>query len=72
MATFQRLSDSTRVQLLWALLDNSHVEQLVEGAIYHAEHTGGGVPEHHSGGRSCVNCARPTSDAASTPMNENQ
>ena len=95
-AMFQMLSDSTRVRLLWALLDgeravndlaealekapagvsqhlaklrmarlvrprrqgnqifyrldNSHVEQLVEDAIYHAEHTGGGIPEHHRGG----------------------
>lgn len=26
---------------------NEHVGQLVEDAIYHAEHAGGGVPEHH-------------------------
>jgi DNA-binding transcriptional ArsR family regulator len=89
------LSDSTRVRLLWALLDgerpvnelaeavdkapagvsqhlaklrmarvvqtrrqanqilyriaSSHVRQLVEDAIYHAEHATGGVPEHHRG-----------------------
>ena len=89
------LSDSTRVRLLWALLDgerpvnelaeavgkapasvsqhlaklrmarlvqtrrqanqifyriaNTHVRQLVEDAIYHAEHTAGGIPEHHRG-----------------------
>ena len=87
------LSDATRVQLLWALLDgempvneladavgkpapgvsqhlaklrmarlvttrrqanqvfyrieNSHVRQLVEDAIYQAEHAAGGIPEHH-------------------------
>jgi DNA-binding transcriptional ArsR family regulator len=92
---FRMLSDSTRVRLLWALLDgerpvnelaeavqkapasvsqhlaklrlarlvqtrrqanqvfyrisNSHVRQLVEDAIYHAEHTSGGIPEHHRG-----------------------
>ncbi|HWM74504.1 MAG TPA: metalloregulator ArsR/SmtB family transcription factor [Nocardioides sp.] len=92
---FRMLSDSTRVRLLWALLDgerpvnelaqavgkapagvsqhlaklrmarlvrtrrqanqifyridSSHVRQVVEDAIYHAEHTGGGVPEHHRG-----------------------
>ena len=92
---FRMLSDSTRVRLLWALLDgerpvnelaeavgkapagvsqhlaklrmarlvqtrrqanqifdrvfNEHVGQLVEDAIYHAEHAGGGVPEHHRG-----------------------
>ena len=87
------LSDSTRVRVLWALLDgeqsvnelaeavdkaaatvsqhlaklrmarlvharrqanhvfyrisNEHVAQLVEDAIYHAEHSAGGIPEHH-------------------------
>ena len=92
---FRMLSDSTRVRLLWALLDgerpvnelaeevhkapagvsqhlaklrmarlvqtrrqanqvfyritNSHVRQLVEDAIYHAEHSSGGIPEHHRG-----------------------
>jgi DNA-binding transcriptional ArsR family regulator len=90
---FRMLSDATRVQLLWALLDgemavneladavgkpatgvsqhlaklrlgrlvttrrqanqvfyrieNAHVRQLVEDAIYQAEHAAGGVPEHH-------------------------
>ena len=89
---FRMLSDSTRVRLLWALLDgersvnelaeavkkapagvsqhlaklrlarlvrtrrqanqifyrldSSHVRQLVEDAIYHAEHSAGGIPEH--------------------------
>jgi DNA-binding transcriptional ArsR family regulator len=28
-------------------IENSHVGQLVEDAIYHAEHKGGGVPDHH-------------------------
>ena len=92
---FRMLSDSTRVRLLWGLLDgeravnelaeavekapagvsqhlaklrmarlvqtrrqanqifyriaNSHVQQLVEDAIYHAEHTAGGLPDHHRG-----------------------
>ena len=92
---FRMLSDSTRVRLLWALLDgersvnelaeavekapagvsqhlaklrlarlvrtrrqanqifyrldNSHVRQLVEDAIYHAEHSSGGIPAHHRG-----------------------
>jgi len=30
-------------------IDSSHVRQLVEDAIYHAEHSSGGVPEHHRG-----------------------
>ena len=90
---FRMLSDATRVQLLWVLLDgempvndladavgkpatgvsqhlaklrmarlvttrrqanqvfyriaNTHVRQLVEDAIYQAEHAAGGIPEHH-------------------------
>jgi DNA-binding transcriptional ArsR family regulator len=28
-------------------IENSHASQLVEDAIYHAEHAGGGFPEHH-------------------------
>ena len=28
-------------------IENSHVRQLVEDAVYHAERTGGGIPEHH-------------------------
>ncbi|MFF0267150.1 ArsR/SmtB family transcription factor [Kribbella sp. NPDC004536] len=28
-------------------IENSHASQLVEDAIYHAEHSSGGVPEHH-------------------------
>lgn len=28
-------------------IENSHVGQFVEDAIYHAEHTSGGFPEHH-------------------------
>ena len=28
-------------------IENSHVRQLVEDAIYYAEHTSGGFPEHH-------------------------
>jgi DNA-binding transcriptional ArsR family regulator len=30
-------------------VDNEHVGQLVEDAIYHAEHAGGGIPQHHRG-----------------------
>lgn len=30
-------------------LENTHVRQLVEDAIYHAEHTSSGIPEHHRG-----------------------
>jgi DNA-binding transcriptional ArsR family regulator len=30
-------------------ISNSHVRQLVEDAIYNAEHTAGGIPEHHRG-----------------------
>jgi DNA-binding transcriptional ArsR family regulator len=90
---FRMLSDATRVQLLWVMLDgevsvnelaeavgkpaagvsqhlaklrmarlvstrrqanqvfyrieSEHVRQLVEDAIYQAEHAAGGVPEHH-------------------------
>ena len=90
---FRMLADGTRVELLWALLDeelpvnelaatvgkppagvsqhlaklrmarlvrtrkqgtqvfyridNEHVRQLVRDALYHAEHAGPGVPEHH-------------------------
>ncbi|TDO51101.1 DNA-binding transcriptional ArsR family regulator [Kribbella sp. VKM Ac-2571] len=28
-------------------IENSHVGQLVEDAIYHAEHSSGGFPDHH-------------------------
>ena len=28
-------------------LENDHARQLVEDAIFHAEHGSGGVPEHH-------------------------
>ena len=28
-------------------VENSHVRQLVEDAIYHAEHTSGDFPQHH-------------------------
>ncbi len=33
-------------------VENEHVGQLVEDAIFHSEHAGGGFPEHHraSGG----------------------
>jgi DNA-binding transcriptional ArsR family regulator len=31
-------------------IENSHVAQLVADAIYHAEHTSGGFPEHHRAG----------------------
>lgn len=28
-------------------VENTHVRQLVEDAIFHAEHSGSGVPQHH-------------------------
>jgi DNA-binding transcriptional ArsR family regulator len=28
-------------------IENTHVRQLVEDAIFHAEHSGSGVPQHH-------------------------
>lgn len=28
-------------------IETSHVRQLIEDAIYHAEHTSGGLPAHH-------------------------
>jgi DNA-binding transcriptional ArsR family regulator len=31
-------------------IENSHVGQLVEDAILHAEHSSGGIPEHHRAG----------------------
>ena len=31
-------------------IENSHVSQLVEDAIYHAEHTTGDTPDHHRPG----------------------
>jgi DNA-binding transcriptional ArsR family regulator len=30
-------------------LENSHVRQMVEDAIYQAEHASGGLPAHHRG-----------------------
>jgi DNA-binding transcriptional ArsR family regulator len=30
-------------------IESDHVRQLVVDAIYHAEHSGGGIPEHHRG-----------------------
>ena len=47
---FQMLSDPSRVRLLWALLDGERaVNELADDAIYHAEHTAGGLPDHHRG-----------------------
>ena len=31
-------------------IETSHVRQLIEDAIYHAEHTSGGLPQHHRPG----------------------
>jgi DNA-binding transcriptional ArsR family regulator len=31
-------------------IETSHVRQLIEDAIYHAEHSSGGLPEHHRPG----------------------
>lgn len=102
---FRMLSDSTRVRLLWALLDGelsvnelaevvgkapagvsqhlaklrlarlvqtrrqanqvfyrietSHIRQLIEDAIFHAEHASGGLPAHHR-----PSTAQPERDAA--------
>ncbi len=104
---FRMLADSTRVGLLWALLDgelavnelaeavgkpaaavsqhlaklrmsrlvrtrragtqvfyrieSSHVRALVEDAIFHAEHAGVGVPEHHRGEFGVVELGRTVS-----------
>lgn len=102
---FRMLADSTRVKLLWLLLDeessvndlaaaagksqtgvsqhlaklrmarlvqtrrqgnqviyrieSDHVRQLVRDAVHHAEHAGGGVPEHHRhGSTSAMSAAR--------------
>jgi DNA-binding transcriptional ArsR family regulator len=108
---FRMLSDATRVQLLWALLDgempvneladavgkpatgvsqhlaklrmarlvttrrqanqvfyrieNAHVRQLVEDAIYQAEHAAGGIPEHHRADGGLHRLHDPDADGAS-------
>ena len=28
-------------------IENSHIRQLIQDAVYHADHASGGVPEHH-------------------------
>ncbi len=35
-------------------LDNPHVRQLVEDAVYHADHAGNEIPEHHRGNAGVV------------------
>lgn len=103
--TFRMLADTTRVRVLWALLDgelpvneiaeavgkpptsvsqhlaklrlarlvgtrrqgvqvfyrlgNPHVRQLVEDAVYNAEHAGADVPQHHQNGRPPVKRPQP-------------
>ena len=112
------LSDATRVQLLWALLDgempvneladavgkpatgvsqhlaklrmarlvttrrqanqvfyrieNAHVRQLVEDAIYQAEHAAGGVPEHHRADGGLRGLPDPDADRTSSSRRRNR
>lgn len=40
---------------------SDHVRQLVQDAIFHAEHAGGGVPEHHRGDPQVSALTSPTS-----------
>jgi DNA-binding transcriptional ArsR family regulator len=47
-------------------IENEHVRQLVEDAMYHAEHTSGGLPEHHRSDRQ-VSEMSPGSQAADSP-----
>ena len=106
------LSDATRVQLLWSLLDgersvneladtvgkpstgvsqhlaklrlarlvatrrqanqvfyridSAHVRQLVEDAIYQAEHAAGGIPEHHRSDAGLHRLRESAADSASS------
>jgi DNA-binding transcriptional ArsR family regulator len=42
-------------------IENSHVRQLVEDAIYHVDHAGAGVPDHHRADPDITALTRPTS-----------
>jgi len=42
-------------------LENSHVRQLIEDAIHHADHADAGVPDHHRADPGVTALTRPTS-----------
>jgi DNA-binding transcriptional ArsR family regulator len=44
-------------------VDSDHVRQLVQDAIFHAEHAGTEVPEHHRANREVTTLASTTSSA---------
>ena len=46
-------------------IENSHVRQLVQDAIYHADHAGAGVPEHHRADPGVTALMQPRLDAGS-------
>ncbi len=41
-------------------LDNAHVRQLVEDAVFNAEHAGGDIPQHHRADAPISALPRPT------------
>ncbi len=43
-------------------IENSHVHQLVEDAVYHADHAGAGIPEHHRGALGVAGFGGPGAD----------
>lgn len=40
-------------------IENSHVRELVQDAIYHVDHAGTGVPDHHRAGPDLTGSTRP-------------
>ena len=46
-------------------IETSHVRQLVQDAIYHADHASAGVPEHHRADPGVTALMRPPLDAGS-------
>lgn len=43
-------------------IENSHVRQLVEDALYHVEHAAAGIPDHHRAGRRMTDLRGTTAD----------
>ncbi len=41
-------------------LDNAHVRQLVEDAVFNAEHAGGDIPQHHRADAALSELPHPT------------
>ena len=46
--TCRRRLDDDQVTIFYSV-GNSHVAQLVTGAVFNAEHAGPGIPAHHRG-----------------------